>query len=211
MIRRDMLSHIAAVSAAPAILAATTGTAGAVTSGGLVFKDCYGYAYNSAVNKSSDEEPEFKCDFLVKNDEKHFKCEKGVIKIFVLIKNCVIKYKQGKGQGKGEWKTVKCPEQYTWVDCDFDWHTKILHIRKFSCKDEKSKDWVCYPKPIDCGKSEDSTNNGKKVVLLVLLLIELKKRLEKNPYDDCKDVIKRIVLLIVVLIVIFVPKPKSSY
>ena len=39
----------------------------------------------------------------------------------------------------------------------------------------------------------------------------LKKRLEKNPYDDCKDVIKRIVLLIVVLIVIFVPKPKSSY
>jgi hypothetical protein len=207
MNRRDLLSTASAAGAGALVLTAGAQPASAgipgLLSAGIVFKGCTGSAFNPHVGKSSDEKPYFQCDLVCEKDEKNFKCFEGKLLIFVIIKSCVVHYKEGKGRGKSEWKQVRCPDQKVWIPCDFDVVTKVLQIVKFGCRDEKGQNWSCYPKPVDC----DNSSGNPGVLALIAQLVIIFTRLQKNKNDDCKDVIHQIFLVVVVVLIVIVCSP----
>lgn len=163
MLRRDLLSRIAAVGAAPAVLPAvlgvttglgiTTGATRAVAGNdnGLTLQGCSGTA--GPPDKSSNTSPKFKCDFVV---EKIDTCQS---KCVVTINNCVIWVKKGKGRGRGEWKTVQCPTQTVTCDCNFKCNsdgTMIIIVLIFSCKDVTGNIWNCCSDQIDCSEASST-------------------------------------------------------
>jgi hypothetical protein len=204
MNRRDLLSSAATVGAGALILGAQGGISPVLAgTGGLLFQGCKGKAYNKDVDKSGDEDSYFECDLKCEPSPGNVYCKEGKLFFVVTLSKCVIHYKRGKGQGKGEWKTVKCPDgQKALLPCgDFDKDNLILSCLPFNCKDEDGRDWKCAPNSIDCKKSLD--NKGCKELIAIIIAIFVKLKLDANNpcTTECGQILKLFAVIIVVIVI----------